>query len=1527
MLLNTWLSIARRHLSVAAARRASRLRQPQSSRLESLEDRMLLAGTPLTGTPLDVLVINEDNQSLYTNPAGGLVITNSSLGAKDGLVIEGISISPTSGDSISISLTGVPLKRLAIESVTITQANTVGINVDLIGVQSLHSISIEDVSVRGTGRGVDINLFATDTQSLTIENSDITGVLVTVADGSDVHNGAISNNRINAPAGFEGVLLDVQSSPGKTSTADGFQIVNNTQVATRDRDAVKITASAPLDATRSTVASLDGLRIQGNTIGSSEGANVAFRADGDTFVQPFTLTNRSVRSERLQTFVLDLRDIGLQFDPDPTTGRPFTPVAGTGNLTGFSNAVLSNNNQTLTATFTDFNPGETLQFVLDIDLLGPIPASIFGNQLIGADVQFNFLDLQGQVKNLAGQMAGDPAASSASQFLPGAGVAGVTHGLQILASGVPVTNLEIRSNSISGSPGNGLFLNSRLYSDISGVISGNTISGAGQDGIRVSMQDSRFAGMIHENAIANNGGNGVSLLPSVSRTGRIQTVTGGLLNSPFIITSPNHNLQSGDIVIVQGVQEQDENVNHRANGTFFVTRLTNNTFSLQGTGINFGRVYSYAGGGSWYVPDFRGGGTDQNAARGFAQIDLKVDAAAQPITDATNSPDIRITSAGHGLATGDLIRITGVQGNGNANGTFAVTVISANEFLLKGRAGSGDYTIGGQWVRLAETDSNGRVVLQGMQGNSIDGNRGAGIFASPEVGSTVRADIIGNVITDNEDKGILFQSYSFGLGTALPLPEGDLNATVATQDLGYSVLIGAESAGQGNISGGGNTLHSNTAAAIALEALDYGTGSFEVWNNTITLTKDDANAATPYTGDGIFVRMDDGRIIADASAILQQSVIRNNVIGVDNQGNVGNGLFFSMRERTRIQVLDVVFNTFLNSGRDGFHFERSEDARLNLLRFEKNRSTNNTGDGFDLFARNTTLDRQDFDINDNFIEDNGQYGVRIDAQADARMGFEFNNNSVRRNGHTPAGQGFHANDGTSGSLGAAGGVGIRGFQQIDVIFNAVDTVISDNIGDGISIDAFRYFDTLKVSSAFTRLTLENNTRTGFRNHGAAFGGFDFFDCSLSNNGEDGFRSISVEDKTDPYDRRVGGMDLDLRVMRSVFNGNGKDGVHLGQGISAVFGDGTHLNSNSFDSNGRSGLMITQHNSPYLDRLTARGDERRRHVQVNYATFQFNGAAGVDVGIDSTQETANVEHGDEVASDIAVTVNNAVIVGNARDGVEYLGDDTLRIGRAAGGGQDIAPLRRSALVVSNSRIANNGGRGVDILNRYQQDTYVSLIGNEILSNALEGVYVFNTASIGQRQVNSGDQFVPDLTGSPVPNPNIELRVQRNVIQSNGSFGVQSRVPTIFERGQNDAGGTPVVDWMHGDTLIQGTLGGLVIRVGTADTIGQLNTAFAGPELSLSGIDAEVWQNRFDGNYGTDVYFDSVVTQIPPHTGSLFNASDTPNFRWDAGYRDPLARFDLVFRENTGNSLDVINGFAFLDNIEAEFKSRNVGTNQS
>jgi len=70
------------------------------------------------------------------------------------------------------------------------------------------------------------------------------------------------------------------------------------------------------------------------------------------------------------------------------------------------------------------------------------------------------------------------------------------------------------------------------------------------------------------------------------------------------------------------------------------------------------------------------------------------------ITAATNAnPIVVTTESAHQLATGDLVTITGVKGNLNANGKdLAMTVASATTLTLTGRKGSGDYEGGGRVI-------------------------------------------------------------------------------------------------------------------------------------------------------------------------------------------------------------------------------------------------------------------------------------------------------------------------------------------------------------------------------------------------------------------------------------------------------------------------------------------------------------------------------------------------------------------------------------------------------------------------------------------------------------------------------------------------------------------------------------------------------------------------------------------------------------------------------------------------------------
>jgi hypothetical protein len=74
---------------------------------------------------------------------------------------------------------------------------------------------------------------------------------------------------------------------------------------------------------------------------------------------------------------------------------------------------------------------------------------------------------------------------------------------------------------------------------------------------------------------------------------------------------------------------------------------------------------------------------------------LSVNGSSKAITAATNATPISITSTAHGFSTGNTIKVSGVLGNTNANGTWVITVVDANTFTLNGSKGNAAYTSGG----------------------------------------------------------------------------------------------------------------------------------------------------------------------------------------------------------------------------------------------------------------------------------------------------------------------------------------------------------------------------------------------------------------------------------------------------------------------------------------------------------------------------------------------------------------------------------------------------------------------------------------------------------------------------------------------------------------------------------------------------------------------------------------------------------------------------------------------------------------
>ena len=96
------------------------------------------------------------------------------------------------------------------------------------------------------------------------------------------------------------------------------------------------------------------------------------------------------------------------------------------------------------------------------------------------------------------------------------------------------------------------------------------------------------------------------------------------------------------------------------------------------------------------------------------------------VTVASNAtPIVVTTSVSHSYATGDVIRVRDVVGNGAANGEWIITVLTATTFELDGSAGSGAYTSGGECFRLVWTDNAALCTADYLVTSKIRGGFGA----------------------------------------------------------------------------------------------------------------------------------------------------------------------------------------------------------------------------------------------------------------------------------------------------------------------------------------------------------------------------------------------------------------------------------------------------------------------------------------------------------------------------------------------------------------------------------------------------------------------------------------------------------------------------------------------------------------------------------------------------------------------------------------------------------------------------------
>lgn len=642
------------------------------------------------------------------------------------------------------------------------------------------------------------------------------------------------------------------------------------------------------------------------------------------------------------------------------------------------------------------------------------------------------------------------------------------------------------------------------------------------------------------------------------------------------------------------------------------------------------------------------------------------------------------------------------------------------------------------------------------------------------------------------------------------------------------------------------------------------------------------------------------------------------------------------------------------------------------------------GVGFSLTATNGTFDVSIGGPNageGNTIQGNRGAGIAIIAQNLAQGTYRIDNNLVTGTQNdnlvaTPfSGQGIYVGARSLGTLTPATATISNSSITNNVIGDATNTTLSNAGGgllvqfgerttlDGLTIDrntvssngptaGFAFTDANVVNGiTFLRTddavidnvlisnnNIQNNTADGIYLH--ALGGFqDQLDFTIRANliGDNTFNGINLRTEADAplnttivnniiENNGVNGIEVtafeisaaDQEIQTGVWTGNTiRNNVQHGIQIDAITGNGSTqplvIGQNGTDpATGLSlGNIITGNLLDGIE-VNAPGD-----LEINNNIISQNGRNAAGVASTEANGVAGIDINNTGANtgELRVRITNNTIQQNSGDGLEVLSTTPV-----------FGFIATSVTALGNT-IDGNTGRGVDLLNsgnaymnfRLGDGTLTG--GNVVSNNGLEGVHIMNTPAQTQTQVNVLDVFQLSSGSNPFDiNANMILDVQGNRITGNNN-----NASTLVGAPLAARPGAGLVLWV-GSQLASRSFSG---ADGTGDLFGSGFGDFSGNGVgSNSGesmffgngrVNARIADNMFQGNLGDDVFIQSfTATPDPAATAGTWDAT---TFVVNPGFRqDPLARLNLVFTGNTGNSLNVTNVGAFYNNAEPVFKSR-------
>ena len=786
------------------------------------------------------------------------------------------------------------------------------------------------------------------------------------------------------------------------------------------------------------------------------------------------------------------------------------------------------------------------------------------------------------------------------------------------------------------------------------------------------------------------------------------------------------------------------------------------------------------------------------------------------------------------------------------------------------------------------TPASNRIIT----GNTISGNGGAGINLFSTVTSTgtglIEAVVRNNTIADNLGGGIQSQMFGPNLGGNV---NNQINLTV------------------GGLETEANTISGNSLFGISYAVAGNGKGNVDIQNSTVS-----GNA-----GDGIQLFRADS------------SLLTANIQNVIASGNSGNGLLADVQGNDKndpnqpmvgmVNSLAWSNNQFDGNGANGALFRTRGDSMF-LADGESNQLNGNALNGILV----ETSENSSFgDATDGLppgrrvlwngftASNNSEDGIHITATESSRALIEITSNRI------PTSSGAHAALNTNGDSNFSnnGSDGIHvdlqgGRSDVLITSGTGQTTLDGNGtgaggGNGIRYDASGTSDgTLRVVNT----VITNSIAGGTEDLALNFNGILDPGEDINGNG----RLDSAEDTNnngilDPGEDINGNGLLD-----SLEDGNNLDvDVANGDGVQMnVFGNSTATlqvggvgEANRIQNNADDGIAVTAtgFSNNIIESVGLNPEFPRPIISIsnNVIGSEFN---GVDAGNGGDGVSLNIIGGS--ADVVQIGADPANIDTNANDGTLSFSD----------GVQQSGPIVQMA--VTDNEISQNGHRGVNLNlngsagerdrengNSTFDPVRISLTGNEISSNASEGIffrgdsdmnqsrltYLANFPFVGppanQRPAGFGfyDPLLPEFQADNIGSVNGNTAFLNQAADGELGFLNLRTVQNTFLTVTSN-----IVQNNGTDTL---TGEGLVLEVGTG-----------------SYLAADVRSNLFGGNLEEDVRTDSFLSAGNTYTS--VNDQGATNF--DAVYHDDTAQLDMRFSNNSGNQVSLNSDGAIFTNAD-------------